>query len=41
MAKKKDDMIAYDLDPETGLVKGKTEYIDPELLIPYEVTTLR
>lgn len=36
MAKKKDDMIAYDLDPETGLVKGKTEYIDPELLIPYE-----
>lgn len=36
MAKKKDDMVAYDLDPKTGLVKAKTEYIDPELLIPYK-----
>lgn len=36
MAKKKDDMVAYDLDPKTRLVKAKVEYIDPELLIPYK-----
>lgn len=36
MAKKKNDMIANDVDPKTHLVKSEIKYIDPEKLIPYK-----